>query len=463
MKTRRRSLDLRKNKQPNSFNYRKSKNAIRRTMTFGIVAFLIAFGAVAQFVNTNAKGNQQANILKEYILGHLDSKYVSGQSAKEVGSFISNPTFIDFDVLAEASLDAAKVNFSNLPAGAALKDFKGQGVLFDVDSSSNYYVGYAGEASFMGKNTKIQDAKFFKSDKEIQEHFDKKTGLVYINKKDVSLKDNDLTVKTLRVLGENKTGKINLAVNSFNSEINSISNRTEKLSILAGNFSVQIADVKANTNVNKIHVYLNGSEKEMDRNSFNYSKGRVYINAPVATVQAVQIVVDDNSLGDKVADAISPDDGAINETADEMQNYIIKNADPKYAKGGSATEIGGLITRTTYMDAIEISKRGIDPATAKIDQVFDSYKQNSPDEPVSAVVMTYTSYISLYDINSDSDYYVAYVDTSSPLGKKTKIQDAVFAKSNINGEVIDGHFDQNTGLAYIKKSDMMKDGVFENA
>ena len=76
MKTRRRSLDLRKNKQPNSFNYRKSKNAIRRTMTFGIVAFLIAFGAVAQFVNTNAKGNQQANILKEYILGHLDSKYV---------------------------------------------------------------------------------------------------------------------------------------------------------------------------------------------------------------------------------------------------------------------------------------------------------------------------------------------------------------------------------------------------
>ena len=34
---------------------------------------------------------------------------------------------------------------------------------------------------------------------KIQEHFDKKTGLVYINKKDVSLKDNDLTVKTLRV------------------------------------------------------------------------------------------------------------------------------------------------------------------------------------------------------------------------------------------------------------------------
>ena len=90
-------------------------------------------------------------------------------------------------------------------------------------------------------------------------HFDKKTGLVYINKKDVSLKDNDLTVKTLRVLGENKTGKINLAVNSFNSEINSITNRTEKLSVLAGNFSVQIADAKANTNVNKIHVYLNES------------------------------------------------------------------------------------------------------------------------------------------------------------------------------------------------------------
>ena len=460
---RRRSLDLRKNKQQNFFKSRRNKSAFRRTVTFGAVAVLIAVGAVAQFINTNAKGNQQANTLKEYVLGHLDSKYVSGQTAKQVGSFINNPTFIDFDALAAASLDIAKVNFSNLPAGATLKDFKGQGVLFDVDSSSNYYVGYAGESSFMGKNTKIQDAKFFKSDKEINEHFDEKTGLVYINKKDVSLKDNDLTVKTLRVLGENKSGKINVAVNSFNSEINSINNRTEKLSVLAGNFSVQIADTKANTNVNKIHVYLNGSEKEMDRNSFNYSKGRVYINAPVATVQTVQIVVDDNSLGDKVADAISPDEGEINETADEMQSYIVKNADANYAKGDNATEIGGLIIRTTYMDAAEISKRGIDPATAKIDQVFEDYEQKNPNDPVTAVVMTYTNLVSLYDVNPESEYYVAYVDTSSPLGKKTKIQDAVFAKANINGEVIDGHFDQNTGLAYIKKTDMTKDGVFENA
>ena len=426
-------------------NYNQTGKRVRKgrslPFTAAAVGLLVLGGVGMQFINTNAESNSASSKVKEYIIKHLDEKYATGSEAKQVGRFILNPVVLDQN-------------------NTAVGESYGQSTLYETSDESEYYVGYAGNGSIAAEDTALNGAEFSKGELKVDGKIDQKSGLFYIKKADFDTDKVNLYVKASRVLNSEQTQSFDLSVKSDDSSIASLTNQLTKVNVFSNSFNVQIADAFANTNINKLHVYLNGDEEELAQSEYSYAQGRVYINRPVATVHDVQINVDSVKFSERVAETLGSNDSNENKTADKAQSYILDNLDSKYAKGNKLAEVGSIIVRPTYFDKVEIEKQGLDPSKATIDEVFYSYgKEESP----KALVVTYDNFSTLYDVDSNSDYYVAYVDTFSPIGEASKIQDVGFARSNINGEIVDGYFDYNTGLAYIKKSDMMKDGQFDDA
>ncbi|MCR5544869.1 MAG: VaFE repeat-containing surface-anchored protein [Lachnospiraceae bacterium] len=76
----------------------------------------------------------------------------------------------------------------------------------------------------------------------------------------------------------------------------------------------------------------------------------------------------------------------------------------------------------------------------------------SEEQKGKAFITMTEGYQYLYDVDENSDYYVAMIDTMRR-DENTKVTDVTFARTNVNGEVIDGaYYDYETGICYIPKS-----------
>ena len=130
-----------------------------------------------------------------------------------------------------------------------------------------------------------------------------------------------------------------------------------------------------------------------------------------------------------------------------IEAYIRENADPKYVSGDDMKLQNMLYVENTLADASMLE----------------------PDDTVSSVmsaenngeIVWYVSEtdVAVYSLSEDDDYWVAFADTMHD-DPTAMAMDGVFALTNYDGEVVDGIFDPDTGLAYIPKNAYIdEDGV----
>ena len=141
-------------------------------------------------------------------------------------------------------------------------------------------------------------------------------------------------------------------------------------------------------------------------------------------------IVDADGLDIEVADIVSQ------ETTD-VEEYIKANVDLRYsqvvkfeAKDIMATK--NIIAQESLIDS---------------SKTIDGLWNNTPE----AFIMMNDTYVLLYDLDDNSDYYVAYANTMFE-DEDSNVTDYQFAYTNLNGEAIeDAIYDYNTGLAYVPK------------
>ena len=82
--------------------------------------------------------------------------------------------------------------------------------------------------------------------------------------------------------------------------------------------------------------------------------------------------------------------------------------------------------------------------TATVDSVMGT------DQNGEAVWYVSNGNVAVYSLSDDDDYWVAFADTMHN-DRNAKALDGVFALTDYDGNVVDGVFDEETGLAYIPK------------
>lgn len=139
------------------------------------------------------------------------------------------------------------------------------------------------------------------------------------------------------------------------------------------------------------------------------------------------------------------------DTSKEFQSvsdYILANADAKYV--GNATEL-------TPKDMMGVSYTYANGAVvgydATIDGVIGKYQINEePETDIFEEVITQNgAYLTLFETNSDSDYYVIYANNLVN-NDAYIMSDYIVAVNDLSGTVIDDCiYDEKTGLLYVPK------------
>lgn len=135
---------------------------------------------------------------------------------------------------------------------------------------------------------------------------------------------------------------------------------------------------------------------------------------------------------------------AVNET------YVKTHLNETYAMYETMELANMLMVKQTVMDGTKLSE----------DDTIDSVMFAVSDGDVSAsekFIAMFDTTVALYNVSDNSDYLVGFANTMMK-EKQFSVQDALFAITNNNGEVIDGCvYDKATGLAYIPKKYFQSD------
>lgn len=127
-----------------------------------------------------------------------------------------------------------------------------------------------------------------------------------------------------------------------------------------------------------------------------------------------------------------------------VKEYVLDNLDNTYVnKDGSFA----------WVDTVNVVYTFADGTLFGGNHTFeDLYGDGSVADASYPVVYQTDMEHPLWDVDSDSDYYVSYVSNYHSLDG-WDITDTAFARDNIFGEVLDGcHFDAETGLLYVPKT-----------
>ena len=135
----------------------------------------------------------------------------------------------------------------------------------------------------------------------------------------------------------------------------------------------------------------------------------------------------------------------INSDLQDYSTYIRSNLNKKYASLTKFEAVNLIKVKQTIVDENEFAKDNkditletFDGPDAKVEDV-GRYLLNVHDTPIP-----------VYDVDSNSSYYVAFVNTMQD--DDFTYRDYSVANNNNDGEVIDGNYlDANTGILYIKK------------
>ena len=130
-----------------------------------------------------------------------------------------------------------------------------------------------------------------------------------------------------------------------------------------------------------------------------------------------------------------------------IEKYIKRNIDTSYTQIKEMQIVNIMRVKNTMVDGSKVSD----------DDTIDSIMSQAD---ISDVVIGQTQGIlPVYQLDEDSDYWVAYVDTMKD-DDKAAVQDVMIAQNDTKGITFDGwHFDNLTGLVYMPKSIFYEDGT----
>ena len=130
-----------------------------------------------------------------------------------------------------------------------------------------------------------------------------------------------------------------------------------------------------------------------------------------------------------------------------IEKYIKRNIDTNYTDVKDMQIVNIMRVKNTMVDGSKVSD----------DDTIDSIMSQAD---ISDVVIGQTQGIlPVYQLDEDSDYWVAYVDTMKD-DDNAAVQDVMIAQNDTKGITFDGwHFDNLTGLVYIPKSIFYEDGT----
>ena len=132
------------------------------------------------------------------------------------------------------------------------------------------------------------------------------------------------------------------------------------------------------------------------------------------------------------------------------ESYIKSNLNEEYATvdGDNIRMSNILLVKNTLFDGQYVKKNDT------IDSIMGSIEKGDEHmgENVKKYIAQLRTYVIVYDLNPDNEYYVAYSNTMIKDPSYT-VQDLTVAYNNTNGETIDECiYDEKTGLLYIPKN-----------
>lgn len=145
----------------------------------------------------------------------------------------------------------------------------------------------------------------------------------------------------------------------------------------------------------------------------------------------------------------------------DVHNYILNNLNQSYISTPKMRTLQMEQAMSELVDTehtIAVKYTLADAAQCKQDMTIDGIFSN-PEEASEIILGQYTSTSRVYMVSENSDYYVAFIDTTLINGTTT-ILDWIFAKNDATGSVIEEiQYDVKTGIAYIPKNLYLKDGT----
>lgn len=130
---------------------------------------------------------------------------------------------------------------------------------------------------------------------------------------------------------------------------------------------------------------------------------------------------------------------------DNLGDYILSNANAEYMNVGNiATPVAPLSTMQTYA-------KESDFPVGITDYTITNLYSESVINGETPFIMNSTVSTYLFELDEDSDYYVAFVDATK-FSSNISLVDFEYARSNVYGETVYGcKFDEDTGLVYVPK------------
>ena len=124
-----------------------------------------------------------------------------------------------------------------------------------------------------------------------------------------------------------------------------------------------------------------------------------------------------------------------------IEQHIINNFDESLTPLDELSFMGSITVRNNLHDGEAMQRHGV--------RTFDEIQATDGAWFDSFITMYLTS-VPLYSLSTESNYFVAYVDTlfNNP---DVFVSDYVFALNANTGETVNGRFDASTGLAYIPR------------
>ena len=247
---------------------------------------------------------------EQYIREHINKKYAKADKMELANGLMVKQTLADASKLSkDETIDSLMHKKEKTVAESIYTMMIGTVALYDTDSTSKYYVGYANTMQ-NDKTAKVLDSCFalVNTNGDVVEdaHFDKTTGLAYVPKSAMQAGEGkeyfvNVQVQLLQSISKkiSKT-KSNVEYSKTDDDENT---KTGEKNISALDLQTKVQTEKG-LSKEEMTVSVNGIPLENDGYSYNEKTGNVTINQSSCVIQSISVDINEKSTASKITDKI---------------------------------------------------------------------------------------------------------------------------------------------------------------
>jgi hypothetical protein len=261
--------------------------------------------------------------------------------------------------MADSSLCDDNTNLSNMyeDSDRVIADYVAEMPVYSVEGNTDYYVAFLDYSRF-NDTGKVLDTAFVTNDDENPVSlddivYDSETGIVYIpthyynyegEEYDFVIRGQALVSCTLDSENSLMT-TIDVTVENSNSDVEAVADHyTTKSPTFDTSTTIPLitSDTASNFNIAKVHLYVNDNQMEYDfsENGWNYDSetGELTIEGSPVNIYSIKVVIDENTITEKVASLFIETANAAGVSANDMDALTgvtlpISTSDAKSAVG----------------------------------------------------------------------------------------------------------------------------------